>query len=509
MGRTLIGGTAVATASSSSTTTASQSWQEQQTEGYPIFGLWGSDGGNQYQSMQMYDSLLNTKGTPHGAKANSTTSYQFGNYADGSLGYNGDYSGSYQTTGQLSTQPATSSYWVQANRCNNMFPMHEMMDLSPTGSYRPLWGTSNTSSNSPSYNTMYLMNMVLPEGRRPRKFFRCVNDNIDELASLRRVDTKYMGRRFNWVGWLQNNHASIYADMTAVSNNFLGYGNISYNERTNKMAISWQRASNNSMTAILIAGQSGKLLTDPSVNVSDWFEAATPVSWTDWNMAFNSSTGSETRYDHKLMLGDNDKLAVFHHQTGSSMYMCLIDWNEGSAGSHTYTNNYNNVATGGFSANNSPYYGTRFQSTWDQNWHMAFAGTYQEGSGMAGLIVSTKDPSRVFAYRDDYNMGGGVNAIGKSSFFFHRGDNTDSTSKLGGMIYLADTSQEGTDATTYGYSSNPNNVTVANKATLTSVGSLHSGINNMWYTTDYPCFITSTWWPKDDPVHGSPTWLDF
>ena len=510
MGRTLIGGSAVASPTvNTNTTTSSQSWQEQQTEGYPIFGMWGSDGGNQYQSMQMYDSQFNTRGTPHGAKANSTTTYQFGNFTDGAMGYNGDNSANYQTTGQLSTQPATSSYWVQANRCNNMFPMHEMIDLSPAGSWRSLYGTSNTSSNFPTYNTIFYMTMVLPEGRRPRKYYRVQNENIYQQNSLRRPNQNYSARTFNWATWLQNNHASIYADITATTSNWYSFGGICYNERTNKMMINWQRNADNNMCALLIAGQSGKLLTDPSVTMEEWFDVATPVSWTDWTAVFNGATGTEMRYDHKIVLGDNDKAAVFHHQASSTMYMTLIDWNDGSAGAHTYDNNYHSRTTGGFGGSSGYYYAQRFQSTWDNNWQFCFTGTYQEGCGMAGIFVSTKDPSRCFDYYDSYNNGYNVLAIGKSSFLFGRNENTDSTSKYGGKIYLGDTSQEGTDSTFYGRSNTTAPVSIANKATISSVGTTQTGINNMWYTTDYPTFITSTWWPKDDPVFGSPTWLDF
>ena len=511
MGRTLIGGSAVASPTvNTTTTTSSQSWQEQQTEGYPIFGMWGSDGGNQYQSMQMFDSVFNTRGTPHGAKANSTTSYQFGNFTDGAMGYNGDHSNVYQTTGQLTTQDAGGgTYWVQGNRNNNMFPMHEVIDLSPTGSWRSLYGTNNTTSSSPSYNTIFYMTMVLPEGRRPRKFYRVQNQNIYQSATLRRSNQNYMGRNFDWTNWLQNNHASIYADITATTSNWFTYGGICYNERTNKMMINWQRTSNNEMCALLISGQSGKLLTDPAVTTEEWFNAATPVSWTDWTMVFNDGTGTEMRYDHKIMLGDNDKAAIFHHQASSTMYMTLLDWNDGSTGAHTYNNNYHSRSTGGFGGSSGYYYAQRFQSTWDNNWQICFTGTYQEGSGLAGIVVSTKDPSRCFDYYDPFNFGGGILAIGKSSFLFHRGQNTDSGSKQAGKIHLGYTSQEGTDATTYGRSNNTNPIAINNKASLAAVSSTQCGINNMWYTTDYPTFITSTWWPKDDPVFGSPTWLDF
>lgn len=506
MGRTLIGGTAVATATAS---TSSQSWQEKQTEGYPIFGMWGSDGGNQYQAMQMYDSTFSVKGTPHGAKTGTTSSYQFGNYSDGAMGYQGDFTANYATNAQLTSQPYSSSYWVQANRNNTVFPMHEYIDLSPAGSWRSVYGTNNTSTLSTIYRKYWLMNWVLPEGRRPRKFLSVENQYINQFSDMKRMPSKHLGRRFTWTTWLQTSHPVIYAAITATAQSWYGAGNASYNERTNKLMISWQTSTTNQHCAILIAGEAGKLLSSPDVTPTEWFEAATPVSWTNWTMAFNTGTANDTRYDHKIMLGDNDKAAIFNHQAASNMYMCLMDWNSGSAGSHTYDSTYTSVSTGGYSSTNGQYYHTRFQSTWDQNWHMAFTGTYQEGCGMAGLIVSTKDPSRVFKYRHAVNIGYGVLPIGKSSFMFHAGENTDSSTKPGGIISLGATSQVGTADTTYSYSSGVISLSIVNKGTLTSVGQLQSGINNLKYTTDYPTFITCNWWPKDDYIFGSPSSIDY
>jgi hypothetical protein len=120
--------------------------------------------------------------------------------------------------------------------------------------------------------------------------------------------------------------------------------------------------------------------------------------------------------------------------------------------------------------------------------------------------VSTKDPRRYFRYRDANNNGYNVLAIGKGSLLFSRGNNTDSQSKMGGILNLTEVSTTGTDDVQIRENGAYGPSTISNGSSV-SVHNAYTGMNNLYYTTDYPTLITCNWWPKDDMVHGSPIFM--
>lgn len=503
MGRTLIGGTAVVPTTSVVKTTSTD-WQSRQTEGLPLKATWAHDGsGNQWYGCSVYDCYGNAVGGADGGKANSTTSYQFGNYADQNFSYSGDNTGGYSTAGQLSTQPFLSSYWVQANRNNTYLPMHGMLNVSPDGNFASI-GAPSYSSNSHSGYFSYYITQVLPQGRRPRKYISISNNVIYVASSLLSFsNTKIDG--MDWSTHPTITGASWYADWSATNSKF-SWGGACYNERTNKLMLVHQVSSTATQRAILLTGGSGVLLTSPTVSLSDWFDAVKASTWTEFDLPYNGGTVAGTRYDKRVILGDNDKAMVLQTQSTSKMHGGLLDWNTGSEGAYDWVPTYISVSTGGFNADNSVYYSQRIQATWSNKWLYCFSGTYQEGGGLSGIVVSTEDPSRAFTATHGVNIGCSVLPHGEDAFQFASHDNTDGAGMYGGTINLASTSTTGTDATTFHLSTSNVPTAIANLGALpaSTVATQYTNTPALYYSTNYSPWVTVNWWPRDGVMSYQP-----
>ena len=141
-------------------------------EGLPLFGMWGDNSdGNHNVNYRVFDSGFQNVGSPWGAVCNSTTNYRFGMLSDASHAYTDNDHGQHVSHENLTTQDYTSwTYWNKSTYQCDQYPHAQYYSSSRDGFVS--WHSYHQYTSSFEYqNGWTKLNMVLPEGIRPRRMF--------------------------------------------------------------------------------------------------------------------------------------------------------------------------------------------------------------------------------------------------------------------------------------------------------------------------------------------------
>ena len=141
-------------------------------EGLPLFGVWGDDGNqNSNMNYRIFDSGYKNVGSPWGSVCNSTTNYRFGILGDASHAYSQDDHGTDVSHSDLTSQDYSSwTNWLKSMYQCDQYPHAQYYTSSKDGFIS--FHSYHHMTSSFVYQTGWTkLNMVFPEGIRPRRMF--------------------------------------------------------------------------------------------------------------------------------------------------------------------------------------------------------------------------------------------------------------------------------------------------------------------------------------------------
>ncbi len=444
--------------------------EDPRKEGYPTFCEWGGEG-NQNWHVKLYDSFFQPIGSPWASAANSTTSYRFGMLADPTFGYSSiDYA---NANDQLSSQSYSSwNCWQQALHQNDQYPVSMFGSVSALG--MQTFHSLNNTENLKLIRGKYLINQVMPEGMRPRRFFGMNNNSFIEYSGLTQMNT-----------YKDFVNLSTYKITRTINE---GYGSAGYNERTKTLVT---LHGNNDRTVIATVFKSSINL-NTCTNLTEFFANATVK---EYSITIQTS-GSDCRYDKVVVVGDNDWVGISYKES-NNQYADVVDLS-GKNNTTIALGSISNTTSYGTSQAD-PYY-TKMNNTWDNNWAAAYTPYYYYGCGLSAYIFSTKDPRRNFRIQNtNTNGGGAMLPIGKSGFVYLNGENTDGAAvNMVSWDFAQTDHTEYTSNTVYVHSNISTSDTslpaIANGSFLNASANRRSGMTGHSYTTCYPRFMAVNFW---------------
>lgn len=527
MGRTLIGGTAVATVAPTPTTPAagSSSSSDPRKEGLPMFASWVMHDDN-FRGIQCStyssDGMQTNNPWAYSLHSSPGSNYHGGVMNDKYFGKSSDKPQWFRTSSDISSN--SSSYLVGRTQDNTHWPSAMSMNIGPTGQF-----ASNIMSgtNHRVKSHRYMTTQVLPEGVRPRIFL--ANDNL----TIYRTSSPSIGARYG-VGGQQLNITE--SAMTAAFPGILSrrygtsYGMSGYNEKTGYYVL-FAKTSNGNVDMFKWKIGADYRLTDPKVNIREAFLNATDFEYRQMDNSYNLS-GSDGYYRGIITVGDNGYCRWTRWGEGNGVYTHLfhldssvssnfITSNSPDSTGETYNsdnNNYNykiSITTTYGIDQGDDHIGIGYQSTWDNCWHLAFGQYYYYGAGMMAYVTSTADP-RVCYRIENSNSSYGCSPIasGTTGFIFSRDQNADGANHYWhnfNMLGAVKTYEEinaniaaGTDnprGSIFTYTNvnlSSNYEAIAN----TDQGGLVP--NHGYHSTQYPRLLNVNWWPTKDGIMQFP-----
>ena len=301
------------------------------------------------------------------------------------------------------------------------------------------------------------------------------------------------------------NMSSTYATWTNVNT---GYTAISYNVRTNTLAVLEPRDnSNNYRLHVWKNANANRNLDAENYTVGtmhrfllEAFTAGRPTALTqtayyyynDFQWQANSSQNyDESRRKAYIVMGDNNLVGIARFVPSNITHYATFAPNFAtSSGTLTTLNGQGHTTSYGIEQD--LYYGMRYMQTWDQNWIVCYAPYYYYQTGWCGIFFNTQDPSKYYTSRwASTSWGAQIVPFKKDKYIFHSGDsNADGT--VGMRLYVVDPG----GLLKYGVDSN--GTTVANGAELSLFKSMFSyTFDTRYQSTNYPTIV-----PMDEWTHG-------
>lgn len=206
-------------------------------------------------------------------------------------------------------------------------------------------------------------------------------------------------------------------------------GMSSYNDRTKMLAIAESTTTGNNIrlhvwrnTSLSLnnfnhkSGILRKFLSEakaagPSLS-GGVLGAEKSYSFYDFTWAQSGSTRNEPAYHMKLVMGDNGIVGFgrFNHDSNHQRYGYWIVTSTGSAGNSgtgNFTDTEINLAnTTSYGIDQGEHFGQRHNITWDNNWMAIYSPYYYYESGINCHIIDTKDPTKLFYWRNATSAGG-------------------------------------------------------------------------------------------------------
>jgi len=440
-------------------------------EGFPLFNQWGGQGNQDWQCKN-YDSSFQPVGGPWAAVTNSTSSYRMGMLGDPTFAYSRADFGT--ANGQLTSQGYnTWDNWQQSLHQNDQYPASAFGSVAAQG-YQTFYSLHNTTSTK-LYKGYVLINQIMPEGMRPRRFFGMYDNSFMEFAGLTQMN--------------QNIDLVDLSTYSTARTKTEGRGSAGYNEKTQTLVTIHSNATS-SWTITKYVSTVNLNLCD---NLKDFFDTATVTEFEHTASAYNS----QSRYDKVVVVGDNNWIGV-SYRYGNNFNSEVID----ISGNNETTIILTSISgTTSYGIDQGVMYYSKMNLTWDGKWAAAYQPYYYYGGGLSSYIFSTEDPRRNFRINNTNSSGGGaLFPIGKSGFVYFNGQNTDSTD-----VYMIAWDFKNTDKvnyldnTTYAHSNTSFTTavpTIINGSVLnSSVTTTKSGLTGNSYTTSYPRFMTVNYWP--------------
>ena len=439
-----------------------QSITDPRKEGLPCFNVFWSNGSG--YSSRVFNSSFQNRTSAYGSYSTSNGSYPAGMASDASFGYSGDFA---NNNSQLSSQAVSSSNWYQSLHNHDQYPVGMSVTSTPTGM---LHGTPPNRSQGKANYGYNMINQVLPEGVRPRRYFTYINGYMREHAGT-------AGGEGYFDVWNVAGNSAV--ETTYSQSN----GSAGYNERT-KTLVTTDGSTANELS---INVYQSTVDLNSCYSIGTFFTNATV---TGFKIAHTYQV--ENRYDRCVVVGDNGKV-VIADRNSNNLQGIIFDINDETP---TPVSLSGVTGTTSYGLNSGPQYYTKMQLSWDGKWAFVYQPYYYYGGGVCGYIISTEDPERYFTVQKTLTSGGGaIMPIGESGFVYFNGQNTDSTGMYYYMWDLAQTETTGTGSTRMAYD-NTMNLNIANGSEVGATSTVReSGLHGGYYTTCYPRIVTVDWWP--------------
>lgn len=242
---------------------------------------------------------------------------------------------------------------------------------------------------------------------------------------------------------------STYATWTNVNT---GYTAISYNRRTNTLALLEPRDNNNNYRLHVWKNTARDL--DPENYtagtmhrfLSEAKTAGTPTALTQsvyyyyndfqWQQD-NSQNYDESRRKAYIVIGDNNIVGIArfvpHHNT---RYATFAPNFSTTSGTLTTRNGHSNTTSYGIEQ--GTYYGMRYMQTWDNNWFACYAPYYYYQSGINVIFFNTQDPVKYYIGQwASTDWGAKLVPFKKDKFIFHA-ESSNSDGNVGMRLYVVD-----------------------------------------------------------------------
>lgn len=435
-------------------------------EGWPCFAV-GYGTGNNIWSHRVINSMGEVIGSAFSTIASTTVAYKTGMLADPVLSYTAsDFN---DTESQFSAESwAFGSNYTQSLHNNDQYPIHAIADTSTKGHRSGVQPANNQGKTAFGQR---LINQVLPEGVRPRRYFTLNGNTFGEAANLTNLTAP-----IDSVDLSTYRPSGFTSFTTAI-------GTAGYNEKTKTLVAVF---SSGTTTATQVIKWTSTVDLNSCTSLLQFFTNATA---TGFNVTFAGSS-TDSYSDKTVVVGDNGTAFVGYRSGSNNLVGLTINLTTGVA---TATSAVSGTTSYGVSQGS--YYYTKMQTTWDGKWAMIYQPYYYYGGGACAYVVSIEDPTVYFTYLNTATSGGGAILPWKDSSFIHFiGINTDSAGINTNTITLSKTARTGTGAKIVATATGEVSVAIggAIPANAISLG-LHGG----YYSTCYPRFYTVNWWPID------------
>jgi len=459
-------------------------------EGMPLFGLWGAEGsGNTITNYRVFNSSFQDVGSPWGGATGTTSNYRFGILADASHAYTKEDHGS-----DLMANHTTESYSSYVNFNKSIYQIDQYPHAffySASRDGHVAWQSYHQMTSSFEYTVGWTkLNMVLPEGIRPRRMF------CNRRYSMREKSGN-------------NSLASI--DHYDYSSHLLNTDNdycvsTGYNEK-NKMLVMVHAGNEGDSSAktvhIFKSSKDLNLVT----RIKEFFDN---LEWTEY---FTDSWSTQNNKDWCTVVGNNCWVG-FGSKNGNTKTYCAFDCNQKGVGvdltgaSRRYLDwqAFTGSTTTSYGANSGNMYYSRFNTTWDGTWGIIYSPYYYYGPGINAFAMSLENPRKFICInqtktdypnpyvawnRTGFHGGNASNTDGTSwatySFSF---DPTDSDHTVDTKVYMGSTSGEAT------MPDNNSHVgaSITNKTGNCSLSNCYTQLTGGYYSTCYPLMMGINWW---------------
>ncbi len=459
-------------------------------EGLPLFGLWGGSGDqNTQMNYRVFDSNFRIVSSPWGAVTSTTSNYRFGLLSDGSHAYNmNDHGTDFHS--DLTTQGYSS--WTNYQKSLyqiDQYPHCFHYTVSREGF--PTWQSYHQFTSSFEYQVGWTkLNMVLPEGVRPRRTFTNRRHTMREFMGNSDCNCDYY------------DYSSHLVD-PAVYNYATGTG---YNEK-NKMLVMIHSGDESGNTSKSIHIFKSSVDLNATTRIKDFFDN---LEWTEY---FTDTWTNQNNKDWCVVVGNNCWVGFGLKQSNSKRYG-VFDCNQKGVGVDTTGasrqwstwQDFAGSTTTSYGATQGHQYYTKFQTTWDGTWGMIYSPYYYYGCGINAFAMSLENPRKFININQTKSSR--VNpwvAWGRTGFHGGWSDNCDSEvwqtyafafdpkdsdHTVDTRVYKGSTSGEG---------AMPDNNSLVggdftNKTGVCSLDAMRTGLHGGTQTTNYPMLMGVNWW---------------
>jgi len=455
-------------------------------EGLPLFGLLGSDGGNQNWNYRVFDSAMQNVGSPWGAFSNSTTSYRAGILGDATHAYNMSDHGS-----SLGVNLSTSAYssWTSFNHSGyqvDQYPHAMYYTASREGHVS--WQSYHQMTSQFEFIVGWTkINQVLPEGCRPRRIF---------------CNRKFSLREQSGNNQLASLDHYLYSSHLLVTNHAYAVGT-GYNEKTKTLVMVHAANENSGADKTIHIFKSSKDLNSVT-RIKDFFDNLTSTEY------FSDSWSQQNNQDTIVIVGNNGHVGISRKVSDYLSYG-VFDCNVGGSttGSVRMSTNWQQFQgsqTTSYGAQQGAQYRTRFNTTWDGTWGMVYNPYHYYGNGIAGWAVNLENPRKFIGVsQTKSSYGNPYLPHGRTGFHGGSSDNTDSQNWGTYSLQLDPTDSDHTTTTKVAFgTSSGNSIIPSSDAFMggsytngTGVASLQSSYTNLhggYHSTCYPLLMNINWW---------------
>lgn len=296
------------------------------------------------------------------------------------------------------------------------------------------------------------------------------------------------------------NMGATYANWTNVNT---GYTAISYNVRTNTLAVLEPRDNSNNYrlhvwkntarpldTANYTAGTLHRFLLEAkTAGTPTALTQSTYYYYNDFQWQANSSQNyDESRRKAYIVMGDNNLVGIARFVPSNITHYATFQPNfAATSGTLTTLGGHGNTTSYGIEQ--GVYYGMRYMQTWDNNWFAAYAPYYYYQTGINVIFFNTKDPSKYYIGQwASTSWGAQLVPFKKDKFIFHAGS-SNADGNVGMRLYVVD------PGGLLKYGRDSNGTTVANGANIDLFKSTFTySFDTRYQSTNYPTVVPMNEW---------------